>query len=258
MTPAPVHLAGDAWLITSLRPVADTATGPGPWRIHVNAMVLTDGEPVLVDTGSAAMRDELWTQLEALVDPAAVRWVFLSDDGADHVGNLAEVLERCPAATVVASWLLAQRLCGGPHLPSGRTRWVADGQSFLAGDRTLLALRPPAYDSPATRGLWDERTGVYWAADCFASPVPHGIHDVADLDDDVWARSFLDLHLRLSPWVADVDPVRWRRSVGRVAALGATTIASAHGPVIRAAMVPRALDLAVDLAGRPVPPEPAG
>lgn len=250
MSAAPLHLAGDAWLIRSRRPAH------GGWQVHVNAMVLAGEEPVLVDTGARAASEAYWSQVSSVVDPADVRWIFLSDDDADHVGNLAEALDRCPQATVVASWLLAQRLADAQALPVGRTRWVADGDAFDAGDRTLLAVRPPAYDSPATRGLFDERTGVYWAADCFATPVPDDIDEVAELDDAVWSAAFATYHGWLSPWVADVDPIRWRRAVGRVAALGATTIASAHGPVIRGPRVARALDLALELAGRPVRPEP--
>jgi hypothetical protein len=221
MSTAPLHLAGDAWLIRSRRPAH------GGWQVHVNAMVLAGEEPVLVDTGARAASEAYWSQLSSVVDPADVRWIFLSDDDADHVGNLVEALDRCPQATVVASWLLAQRLAG----------W-------------------PAYDSPATRGLFDERTAVYWAADCFATPVPDDIDEVAELDDAVWSAAFATYHGWLSPWVADVDPIRWRRAVGRVADLGATTIASAHGPVIRGPRVARALDLALQLAGRPVRPEP--
>ena len=250
MSSAPLHLAGDAWLIRSRRPVDDG------WQVHVNAMVLAGEEPVLVDTAARTVSDRFWSQVEAVVDPADVRWIFLSHDDADHVGNLDEALERCPKATVVASWLLTQRLTLDRALPTERIRWVADGDEVGAGGRRLLALRPPAYDSPATRGLYDERTGVYWAADCFATAVPCDIDDVAELDDDVWTEAFTRFHTRLSPWIADVDPVRWRRSVGRVAALGATTIASAHGPVIRGSRVVRALDLAADLAGRPPRREP--
>ncbi len=252
MTLGPLHLAGDAWLVRSL-PGAELPEGSGTVRVHANAMVLTDGEPVLVDTGPPAARDDYWTQVESLLDPADVRWVFLSHDDADHRGGLADVLRRCPDATVVAGQRLVHRLTATVAIPPARCRWVEDGDAFVAGQRSLLALRPPAYDAPTTRGLFDAATGVYWAADCFGTPVPAAIDDVAELDDDVWVESFTRYHLLLSPWITDVDPIRWRQAVGRVASLGATTIASAHGPVIRGPRVGRALDLAFGLAGAPAP-----
>ena len=57
-----------------------------------------------------------------------------------------------------------------------------DGESWRAGDRTLTAILPPLFDSPVTRGLYDDRTGVYWAADAFATPLPGPMNDVSELD----------------------------------------------------------------------------
>jgi len=253
MNPGPLHLAGDAWLVRDLPTVAQPDGSAGPARLHANAMVLAGEEPVLVDTGAGADRGGYWAQVEAVLDPADVRWVFLSHDDADHRGNLGEVLDRCPAATLVAGRRLIHRLTLDRELPAERCRWVADGDVFDAGDRPLLAVRPPAYDLPTTRGLFDATTGVYWGADCFGTPVPADIDDVADLDDDVWVEGFTAFHLLLSPWIRDVDPIRWRQAVGRVASLGATTIVSAHGPVIRGPQVGRALDLAFGLAGASMP-----
>lgn len=249
MTTGPLHLAGDAWLVRG----GPGDGSPGGPPVDANALVLTDGEPVLVDVGAGADRDRYWAQVEALVDPGEVRWIFLSHDDADHRGNLGEVLSRCPAATVVAGRRLIHRLTHDLDVPADRCRWVEDGDVVDVGDRPLLAVRPPAYDLPTTRGLFDASTGVYWGADCFGAPVPAGIVEVADLDDDVWVEGFTAFHLLLSPWIRDVDPVRWRQAVGRVASLGATTIASAHGPVIRGPRVARALDLAFGLAGATMP-----
>ena len=253
MTTGPLHLAGDAWLVRGLPAGERLDGGDGPVRLHANALVLAGGQPVLVDTGAGADRARYWAQVEAVVDPADVRWIFLSHDDADHRGNLGEVLDRCPAATLVAGRRLIHRLSLDRELPAERCRWVEDGDVFDAGDRPLLAVRPPAYDVPTTRGLFDATTGVYWGADCFGTPVPAEIDDVADLDDDVWVEGFTAFHLLLSPWIRDVDPIRWRQAVGRVASLGATTIASAHGPVIRSPQVGRALDLAFGLAGASMP-----
>ncbi len=35
-----------------------------------------------------------------------------------------------------------------------RARWVNSGESFHVGDRTLVAMTPPLFDSPTTRGLF--------------------------------------------------------------------------------------------------------
>ena len=126
-------------------------------------MVITGAEPVIVDTGNELSRAEWMEAAFSIVDPADVRWVFLSHDDHDHIGNLTAVLDACPQATLVTNWFTVERTWRAMELPLDRMRWVNPGESFDAGDRTLVAVRPPIFDSPTTRGLFDSRTGVYWA-----------------------------------------------------------------------------------------------
>ena len=65
---------------------------PGLGVLPVNAFVIHAREPVLVDTGIAALRDGFLKALRALIDPAALRWIWITHADADHVGNLAAVL----------------------------------------------------------------------------------------------------------------------------------------------------------------------
>jgi flavorubredoxin len=225
--------------------------GGGPVRVAINSLVIRGAEPVLVDAGAATGRDEWWRQVEDAVDPADVRWIFLSHDDIDHYGNLLEALDRCPQATLVTSWFMGQRLAAFTALPLGRCRWVDDGEAFDVGDRQLVAVRPPAYDGPTTRGLFDTRTGVYWASDCFGTPVPHAVDEVAQLDRDVWEEGFAHFQRLLSPWCTVVDPGAWQRAIARVTELEPRVIASAHGPLVRRADVARAADLLAELPGMP-------
>ncbi|MGH8981987.1 MAG: MBL fold metallo-hydrolase, partial [Acidimicrobiales bacterium] len=137
-----------------------------PLSVFINSLVITGDEPVLVDTGSLRNRRAWLEDVFGLVDPATVRWVFISHEDADHVGNLDEVMERCPQATLVCSWALTERHTNAFNFPLDRCRWLDDGTSFDAGDRQLRLVRPPIYDAPTTRGLFDTTTGVYWASDC--------------------------------------------------------------------------------------------
>lgn len=237
----PLALTPDVHLVRCDGPTHDGTVGP------TGSLVLTDDEPVLVDTGAALDRDRWWAQVETLVDPAEVRWIFLTHEDADHSGNLDEALRRCPDAVLVGSELLRRRLAIVDRLPATRVRWVADGERFDLGGRPMVALRPPAFDSPATLGLCDLTTATFWAADCFGTPVPHPVDDVAQLDPDVWEQGFVEHHVTVSPWLVDLDPVRWRAAVGRVARLDPDRVASAHGPVVHRRDLHRALDLLSEL-----------
>ncbi|MHA6797012.1 oxygen-binding di-iron domain-containing protein [Pseudonocardia bannensis] len=233
-----------------------------PLSVYLNSMVIQGAEPIIVDTGSARNREAWLQDVFGLVEPQDVRWVFLTHDDSDHTGNLAQVMDACPNATLVCSWTLVERFANAYDFDLNRCRWVNDGESFDAGDRTLVAVRPPVYDSPATRGLFDTSTGVYWAADAFASPVPGGpgaspVGDVADLDPEAWWGGMVMFGLHaLSPWLSMVQKKKYARCVRQVRAHGMTTIASGHSAVISGASVAQAFDMLGNLAGAEPPPCP--
>ncbi len=223
----------------------------------MNSMVIRGAQPIVVDTGAPVHRDRYLEDLFGLVEPDDVRWVFVSHEDVDHVGNLEAVMAACPNATLVASWFLCQRLgVGGLTVPPTRWRWLGDGETLDVGDRTLAAVRPPLYDEPTTRGLFDPTTGVYWASDAFAAPVAAPTRWASELDRDEWSAGFSTFQQWNSPWVSLVDPERFAAEVGRLAWMGVRTIATCHGPAIDAGMVPAAFDLMARVPGMAVPPQP--
>lgn len=242
---APLRLGPDTWLIRQLH-----GEGRAPLSIYVNSMVITGAEPVIIDTGTLGNRAQWLDDVFSIVEPADVRWVFLSHDDPDHTGNLTQVLDACPHATLVTNWFSVERMSTEVGLPLHRMRWVDDGERFDAGDRKLLALRPPMFDSPTTRGLLDTSTGVYWASDAFAAPVTAPADHVADLDQDFWREGFSMINRTLSPWLTWVDSSRWINQVDRLRSAGLTIIATAHGPVLSGAHLGQALDLTAELPGQ--------
>lgn len=247
----PVQIADDTFVIQDTQ-----GEGVAPVTVHLNSMVIRGREPVVVDTGVPANRDRYLEDLFSLVEPEDVAWVFLSHDDIDHYGNVEAVMKACSRATLVTSWFAMERLTGELDVSPDRWRWVDDGDSFDAGDRTLVALRPPLYDSPTTRGLLDTRTGVYWGSDCFASPVPRGTADVAELDAEEWARGFIQMQQWNSPWALDLDLSRFAGRVDALASSGITTIASCHGPTIHRSHLDAAYDLLRRVPTEPVSPQP--
>ena len=250
---APRLIGPDTWLIHSVQ----HALG-APLSVYLNSLVIAGDEPVIVDTGTVANRRQWLDDVFGIVDPADVRWVFLSHDDHDHTGNLAEVLSLCPNATLVCSWAIVERITNAFELPLQRCRWVNDGESFDAGNHRLVAVRPPNYDSPSTRGLLDQRTGIYWAVDSFATPCPGGpVPTVADLDPEFWRDGMaMFVHNAVSAWLGLVDPQRYAANVDRIRALGMTTIAAAHSPLITQASIDQAFTLARELPLIPAPPIP--
>jgi flavorubredoxin len=250
---APEQIADETWLIHQVQ----EALG-APLRIYLNSMLIRGAEPIIVDTGTVANRAQWLDDVFALVDPSDVHYVFISHDDVDHTGNLTQVMERCPNATLLASWALVERFSNAFAFPLERCRWVDDASHLDLGDRRLRFVRPPLWDSPTTSGAFDTSTDVYWAVDAFATPCSTAVEaSVDELDPDAWRDGIaMFAHHALSPWLTMVDDDRYRRHVDAVRALGATTIASAHAPLITGASLDTAFDLLVDLPNVDVPPAP--
>lgn len=232
------------------------AQEPSGGFISAHTLVIRGAEPVVVDTGVSLAREGWLAMLTEVVDPADVRWIFISHDDHDHIGNLEQVLELCPQATLVGNWSMVTRLGGDVPLPLDRMRWLDQGGSFDAGDRTLHLVRPPLFDSPATRGLFDARTGVLWAVDTFGALVQGPVLEADDADADLYDGTFDAMNTWNTPWLEWLDTARFGEHVRRTASLPITAVASAHGPILRGDRIAAAFARTTALAAQPALPTP--
>jgi flavorubredoxin len=230
--------------------------GTAPAVVALNSMVIRGRQPVVIDTGAAEHRDEYLEDVFSLVEPEDVRWLFISHDDVDHTGNLNALMARCPNATLVINWFVTERMGASLEVPPTRWRWVADGEALDVGDRVLRAVRPPVFDSPTTRGLFDPTTGVYWASDGFATPMHRPVTNVLDLDHDAWVQGMATFDNYVSPWLRITDPVRYQQTVDRVAELEPTVLAGCHTPAVTGARVAEAIAAARRAPTAAFDPEP--
>ena len=248
----PTQIAKDTFVIHQIQP----ALGE-PLFVYLNSMVILGREPVIVDTGTPANREQWLKDAFSLVEPNDVQWVFLSHDDVDHTGNLDQVMEACPNAKLVCNWAMVERHTNCFNFPLERCRWVMTGESFDVGDRTLHAMRPPVFDSPTTRGLYDPTTRVYWSVDTFATPLPDPKMGIADLDPDFWNFGLMLFALgAVSPWMTMLDPVKYGRYVDTVQNLDIATIAACHSPVIEGDYIDKAFARVRELPTVEDPPLP--
>lgn len=251
--PMPRQIAPDTFLIPHL---ADG--GPGLY-LPVNSVVIRGAEPIIVDTGAPLHHDTWIEKVFSVVDPADVRWIFLSHDDPDHTGGLIDALDMCPKATLVTNFFSVERLAlEKPALPLERMRWLQPGESFQAGDRTLRLFLPPIFDGPTTRGLYDTKTAFMWAVDSFVCmvPDPEAVFDVHRIDPGFVEEQMPAMQSLVSPWHAWLDRSVYTRHIDDVEAAGVLTVATAHGPVLTGDAIPRAFDSARALAGKPIIPGP--
>jgi len=217
------HVAADTHALRSYVPV------PGYGVLPVNAHLIRAREPVLVDTGVAALRGEFMQALRRLIDPAALRWIWITHTDADHVGNLQAVLAEAPHARVVTNYLGMGKM-GMLQLPVERAYLVNPGQSLHVGDRELFALRPPSYDAPETMALFDTRSRALLSADCFGALMSQPAEDAravaaAELREGLFAWSAVD-----APWLGALSVARLQRALAPLRDLAPETVLGSHLP----------------------------
>jgi flavorubredoxin len=227
-----------------------------PMGVSLNSMVLRSAQPVLFDTSVGILGAEWLDAVGRVVDLDDVRWIVLSHDDADHVGNLDLAMRACPNATAVTNWFMAHRIDPDHDLPPHRQRWVGHGEQLDIGDRVLQFMRPPLFDSPTTRAVFDPRSRVMWASDVFATPVTAPTMHVDELDPAFYEMGFTQFQQWNSPWFELVDPTRFTECVDRFAAFAPTTIASCHGPALTGSHIDRAFALLRDIPHAPFTPMP--
>ncbi len=247
---APFQIADETFVLPQILPF------PPIGYIYFNSLLIRGREPIVVDTNGELNRESFLEQLWSLVDPEDVRYIFISHDDHDHTGNMMEVLDACRNATLVTTWWMIDRLAATIKFPLDRVRWVNDGEGFTAGGRTLHAVRPPIFDSPVTRGLFDPKTGVYWAGDSFAAPMPVPVEDAAEVPADVYREGFLAGHRLISPWHQWLDDAKYAQHLARVQSLPIEVIATGHGPAVRGEKIREGFDLLRQLPSLDPFPEP--
>jgi flavorubredoxin len=247
----PTRIAPETFLIHD-----HEGEGRAPVCVAVNSMVIRGAEPVVVDTGAAENRKQFFDDVFGIVEPDDVRWMFISHDDVDHTGNVNALMAACPNATLVINWFMVERMGASLQVPPDRWRWLGDGEALDVGDRVLQAVRPPVFDSPTTRGLFDPTSGVYWGSDSFASPMLQPTRDVADLDREFWAEGVATFSKYVSPWLDLVDDKRYQDTVDRVAALRPSVITGCHTPVIRGARVAEVIEVTRRTPSMTVAPQP--
>jgi flavorubredoxin len=181
--------------------------------------------------------------VSSVVDLDDVRWIFLSHDDRDHSGNLLAALDACPNATLLTTWYALGRISEEWTIPLSRCRFMNDGDVMDIGDRRIVAIRPPVFDSPTTRALFDERTGVLWSADTFATNVREPTSDAADLAADTFRDGQLLGGRLIAAWHPWLDQAKFSAHVQTVQDLPIEVITGGHTPAIRGSRISEAFGL---------------
>ncbi|MCB9933793.1 MAG: MBL fold metallo-hydrolase [Planctomycetes bacterium] len=225
-----VQIADDTFRLTTFFPL------PGLGLLPVNAFVIRAAEPVLIDTGLAAQREGFLKALCSVIDPAELRWIWITHMDADHIGNLDAVLQAAPHARMVTTYL-GMGKAGLVGLPVERAYLLNPGQRLSVGDRELLAVKPPVFDAPETTGLFDLRSGNLFSSDSFGAVLQQPAESAQQVAGD-GLREGMRLWASVdAPWLQVVHQPKFTASLDALRGLQPKRILSSHLPPAEAALL---------------------
>lgn len=220
-------VADETYVIPEALPV------PGFGVLPVNAIVVRGAQPMIIDTLAIVHRETFLREAFKLVEPADVRWLFISHEDRDHTGAIMQVLERCPNAKLITSFLGLGKLGEEFDIPPQRVHFLNDGDTLDIGDRKVTAMRPPLFDSSATRGLWDPKTGMYFPADAYGVVMPNVPQFTDEMPAAEYEEGFFWMNRANHIWYEEMQQSALDAAAARVAALRPKLVVSGHGPTAR-------------------------
>jgi glyoxylase-like metal-dependent hydrolase (beta-lactamase superfamily II) len=221
---SPRRITQDVSILPSSMPI------PGLGILPVNAFVIAGEEPVLVDTGLHQDRGAFQDALGSVIDPADLRWIWLTHPDQDHVGSLRDILEAAPQARLITTFLGFGILSLFMELSPTRLYLLNPGEALDIGDRTLHCIKPPIFDNPATTAFYDDRTGALFSSDCFGALLQAPAEEAAAITLEERREGQLRWATIDAPWLHKVESSRLAADLDEIRALRPEYVLSAHLP----------------------------
>lgn len=235
--PAPLEPSAPEPIVLAPRPVAADTLSLTAWMplpelglLAGNAFVLRAAQPMLVDTGVAGLRDPFMAALRQAIDPAELRWIWLSHTDADHIGNLTAVLEAAPQARVVTNFLGMAKM-GLLGLPLDRVHLLQPDERLDLGDRQLTPLRPPYYDAPESTGFFEPSRRLLFCVDSFGALLPQPAESAAAIETETLRAGMSGWSTIDAPWLDMADRAAFAQALDNVQRLDPAAMISGHLPV---------------------------
>jgi flavorubredoxin len=214
---------------------------PGLGFIPINAFLLHGHSPILVETGAVVDREEFMTALRSVIDPADLRWIWLTHTDPDHTGALRQLMDENDEIKVITTFLGVGAMSLSDPLPMDRVYLVNPGQTITIGERALTAIKPPTFDNPCTTGFYDQASRALFSSDCFGALLSEVPEDAADLSEEELRQGQVLWTTIDTPWIHAVDTGVLGRQLDDIRSLEPKMILSNHLPAAGGFMIHRLL-----------------
>lgn len=191
-----------------------------------NSYFVNAQKKTIIDTVKEKFWDEYLAKIKSLIDPSEIEFIIALHTEPDHSGNIRNLLDVAPNATVVGSGNAIRYLKDiiGPDFPY---IIIKDGQSLDLGDKTLRFIGASNLHWPDTMYTYLEEDKVLFTCDSFGC---HFCHE--DMFDDK-VGDFKDAFDYYFSVILKPFSRHMVRAIEKIRPLEIKTICPGHGPILR-------------------------
>ena len=143
---------------------------PIPQGVSYNAYLLLDEKTVLLDTVDHSVGEQLWENLEHLLEGRSLDYLVVNHMEPDHCAMLQEAVRRWPGLQVVGNAKTMTMIRQFFDLdPATHTVTVKEGDTLATGRHTLTFVMAPMVHWPEAMVTYDVTTKTLFSADAFGS-----------------------------------------------------------------------------------------
>ena len=191
-----------------------------------NSYFINAEKKAIVETTKAKFWDAWLAKIKAVTDPSEIEYIILDHTEPDHSGNLENLLNLAPGATVVGSGNAIRYLEDIVSIPF-KSMKVKDGDTLDLGNKTLKFISAPNLHWPDTIYTWLEEDRVLFTCDSFGAHfcTEEMFDDLVPGYDDSF-KYYFDVILK--PYSKFM-----LKAIEKIRPLDISVIATGHGPILR-------------------------
>ena len=141
---------------------------PIPRGVSYNAYVLKDEKTVLFDTVDNAIGDQLFENLEAVLEGRTLDYVIVNHMEPDHASTLSEVVRRYPEVKIVCNAKTADIIKQFFKIETDAVI-VKENDTLCTGKHTFTFLMAPMVHWPEVMVTYDTTDKILFSADAFGT-----------------------------------------------------------------------------------------
>ncbi len=205
---------------------------PIPRGVSYNAYVLKDEKTVLFDTVDNAISDQLFENLEAVLEGRTLDYVIVNHMEPDHASTLSEVVRRYPEVKIIcnAKTVAIIKQFFDFDIDS-RAVIVKENDTFCTGTHTYTFVMAPMVHWPEVMVTYDTTDKILFSADAFGT---FGAMNGNIFADEVnFERDWLDDARRYYTNIVGKYGASVQTLLKKAAGLDIQMICPLHGPVWR-------------------------